>query len=100
MVFKTRLVDSMSEANPAFPRETISKATDIIQREITDTLAEGGRVEIRGFGSFFLAYRRARRVRNPKTGDTFAVGEKWIPRFKPGKKFRKAVDDARQGGSS
>jgi integration host factor subunit beta len=91
-VFKSRLVEALSAKHPTFPRETLARAVDLIQREIVDALAGGGRVEIRGFGSFFLTPRRARVARNPKTGETFTVGAKLLPRFKPGKKLRAAAD--------
>jgi len=95
-VFKSELVDALCEKNRSLPRDTVVKAVDLIQREISNALAEGGRVEIRGFGSFFLSHRRARIARNPRTGETFAVGPKWLPRFKPGKRLREAVDSKRE----
>ncbi len=96
MVFKNDLINALSERNKSLPRESIAKAVDMIQSEIVDSLSKGGRVEIRGFGSFFLSHRRARVARNPKTGSSVSVGKKWLPRFKPGKKLRDAVDEARK----
>lgn len=58
-----------------------------------DTLANDGRVEVRGFGSFCLHHRRARIGRNPKTGESVPVPAKAIPHFKPGKALREAVND-------
>ena len=57
-------------------------------------LAKGGRIEIRGFGSFSLHYRAPRKGRNPKTGDTVALSGKHVPHFKPGKELRERVYDA------
>lgn len=57
------------------------------------TLAQDGRVEVRGFGSFCLHHRAARMGRNPKTGDRVSVSAKAIPYFKPGKALREAVDN-------
>ena len=58
-----------------------------------DTLANDGRVEVRGFGSFCLHHRRARIGRNPKTGESVPVPAKAIPHFKPGKALREAVNE-------
>ena len=56
------------------------------------TLIKGGRIEIRGFGSFGLNHRPARQGRNPKTGEKVEVPEKHVPHFKPGKELRDRVD--------
>ncbi len=60
---------------------------------MVDTLANDGRVEVRGFGSFCLHHRRARLGRNPKTGESVPVPAKAIPHFKPGKALREAVNE-------
>ena len=57
-------------------------------------LAEGSRIEVRGFGSFSLHHRASRMGRNPKTGDAVVVPEKHVPHFKPGKELRERVDKA------
>ena len=59
---------------------------------MTDALAAGQRIEIRGFGSFALNSRPPRIGRNPKSGDTVMVPEKRVPHFKPGKELRERVD--------
>ena len=58
-----------------------------------NTLSKGGRVEIRGFGSFSLNHRPARLGRNPKTGEKVSVPEKFVPHFKPGKELKLKVDN-------
>jgi integration host factor subunit beta len=58
------------------------------------TLAEGNRIEIRGFGSFDLNYRPPRIGRNPKTGERVLVPRKYVPHFKAGKELRERVDAA------
>jgi len=63
-----------------------------ILEAIGDRLAEGGRVEIRGFGTFNLNRRPPRRGRNPKTGETVMVQEKHVPHFKAGKEMRDNVN--------
>ena len=64
----------------------------VILDALTSTLAAGDRVEIRGFGSFELAYRNPRVGRNPKSGDAVLVPEKYVPHFKVGKELRERVD--------
>ena len=64
----------------------------MILEALTNTLSKGGRVEIRGFGSFRLNYRPPRKGRNPKTADKVAVPAKYVPHFKAGKEWRERVD--------
>ena len=58
------------------------------------TLANGERIEIRGFGSFSLHYRPPRVGRNPKTGDSVELTAKYVPHFKPGKEMRERVNES------
>ena len=58
------------------------------QAQRASTLAQGERIEIRGFGSFSLHYRAPRTGRNPKTGDKVELEGKYVPHFKPGKELR------------
>ena len=78
-----------------FPTLTV-KDTDIAVKEILDAIgrsvAQGDRVEIRGFGSFRLNYHPARAGRNPKTGITVPVPEKYVPHFTAGKELRERVE--------
>jgi integration host factor subunit beta len=59
---------------------------------MTDSLAQGERIEVRGFGSFSLHYRAPRIGRNPKTGDKVELSGKHVPHFKPGKELRERVN--------
>jgi len=59
---------------------------------MTQALSTGDRIEIRGFGSFSLHFRRPRMGRNPKTGDPVALQGKHVPHFKPGKELRERVN--------
>jgi integration host factor subunit beta len=59
---------------------------------MSQALASGERIEIRGFGSFSLHYRPPRQGRNPKTGTTVALAGKYVPHFKPGKELRERVN--------
>jgi integration host factor subunit beta len=67
-------------------------AVKMILDAMTDALAQGHRIEIRGFGSFALNYRPPRVSRNPKSGDKVQVPEKYVPHFKAGKELRERVD--------
>jgi integration host factor subunit beta len=60
---------------------------------MSDALARGERIEIRGFGSFSLHFRPPRQGRNPKTGETVALAGKYVPHFKPGKDLRERVNE-------
>ena len=64
----------------------------VILDALTDSLAQGDRIEIRGFGSFTLNYRPPRLGRNPKSGEKVQVPAKYVPHFKPGKELRERVD--------
>ena len=59
---------------------------------MVETLEKSERIEIRGFGSFSLHYRPARKGRNPKTGEPVVLPEKYVPHFKPGKELRERVN--------
>ncbi len=72
--------------------EDVRMAVDIILNGIGDALAQGKRVEIRGFGSIQLRYRAPKQGRNPKTGQPVQVDGKYFPRFKPGRRLRERVD--------
>lgn len=71
----------------------VDLAISAILETISDTLASGERVEIRGFGSFSNHYRQARAVRNPKTGEVgIQKAGKFVPHFKPGKDLKQRVN--------
>jgi integration host factor subunit beta len=76
----------------------VAKDAEIAVKEILDAigiaLAQGDRVEIRGFGSFRLNYRPARTGRNPKSGEPVAVAEKYVPHFQAGKEMRERVEQS------
>lgn len=76
---------------PQLVQKDAEMAVAEILGAIQATLANGDRIEIRGFGSFNLNYRPPRQGRNPKTGEPVAVAAKWVPSFKPGKELRDRV---------
>ena len=70
-------------------------AVKVILDAMSTVLSRGGRIEIRGFGSFGLNYRPPRRARNPKTGDGVKIPAKYVPHFKAGKELRERVSPLR-----
>lgn len=95
---KSELIEQIANRHPHLALRDVENAVRQILDDITDTLAEGGRVEIRGFGSFSLHYREPRVGRNPKTGDPVPLEGKYVPHFKPGKELREQVNASRTLG--
>ncbi|PIZ30763.1 MAG: integration host factor subunit beta [Alphaproteobacteria bacterium CG_4_10_14_0_8_um_filter_53_9] len=89
---KSELVGRMSAKYPDLHAQDMERLVNTIFDEITDALAEGGRVELRGLGSFSVRERAARQGRNPRTGDTVLVPSKKVPFFKCGKELRQRVN--------
>lgn len=89
---KSELIDQLASRFPALGQADTKLAVSIILEAISGTLAQGNRIEIRGFGSFQLSYRQARIGRNPKSGETVKVPAKVVPHFKTGKELRERVD--------
>ncbi|MEJ2481489.1 MAG: HU family DNA-binding protein [Acidihalobacter sp.] len=75
-------------------RADIERAVNLLLEHMSLALAAGERIEIRGFGSFSLRFRRPRLGRNPKTGEAVSLTGKHVPRFKPGKLLRDRVNAA------
>ena len=87
-MIRSELLQALAKQNPELRTEDVERAVDTFFDEIAERLAEGGRVELRGFGAFSTRERDARRGRNPRTGETVQVPEKRVPYFKPGKEMR------------
>ena len=92
MLTRSELIGRLSERNPRLPPRDADVAVKCMLDAMTQALAEGGRVEIRGFGSFALNYRPPRVGRNPKSGERVQVPAKFVPHFKAGKELRSRVD--------
>lgn len=91
-MIKSELIARLVEANPHLYQRDVERIVNTIFEEITDTLAKGNRVELRGFGAFSVKHRPARIGRNPRTGDTVNVPEKYVPYFKTGKDLRERLN--------
>jgi integration host factor subunit beta len=87
-LIKSQLVQNITDQNPHLYIKDVERIINSIFSEITKSLAEGRRVELRGFGAFSVQKRKERIGRNPRTGDAVNVSAKYIPRFKQGKELR------------
>lgn len=93
MMTKSDLVARLAERFPQLGAKDADLAVKMILDTMSKALTKGGRIEIRGFGSFALNYRPPRMGRNPKSGEKVSVPEKWVPHFKAGKELRECVDN-------
>jgi len=91
-MIKSELIAKIAEANPHLYYRDVERIVSTIFDEITDALAEGNRVELRGFGAFSVKTRPARIGRNPRTGEKVSVDEKSVPYFKTGKDLRERMN--------
>ncbi len=89
---KSELVLRMAELHPDLPVSDLERAVNALFDEISQTLSEGGRVELRGFGAFSMRERAARVGRNPRTGTSVKVPAKRVPYFKCGKELRERLN--------
>lgn len=89
---KSELIQRLAEQNPHLYLRDIEKIVETIFEEITDALARGDRVELRGFGAFSVKHRESRTGRNPRTGETVHVEAKRLPFFKTGKGLRERLN--------
>lgn len=92
---KSELIESIARKQNHLPAKDVELAVKHILELMSESLAGGKRIEIRGFGSFSLHYRPPRMGRNPKTGDAVALAGKHVPHFKPGKDLRQRVNGGR-----
>ena len=99
-LIKSQLIQNITEANPHLFVRDVERIVNTIFNEITQSLAEGKRVELRGFGAFSVQHRRERTGRNPRTGEAVHVDEKFIPRFKTGKELRFKLNSKNDGSIS
>ncbi len=93
---KSEIIELIARKQTQFSQKDIELAVNQIVDSMIETLSQGERIEIRGFGSFSLHYRKARVGRNPKTGETVELPDKQVPHFKPGKSLRERVDQSKE----
>ena len=89
---KSELIERIAAVQTQLSAKDVELAVKMMLDQMATALAEGERIEIRGFGSFSLHYREPRVGRNPKTGDKVQLAGKYVPHFKPGKDLRERVN--------
>jgi integration host factor subunit beta len=90
---KSELIELISAKQKHLPAKDVELAVKHLLEIMGDALAQGNRIEIRGFGSFSLHFRPPRQGRNPKTGEAVALSGKYVPHYKPGKELRERVNE-------
>ena len=91
-MIKSELVQVVADQNPHLYQRDVEHIINAILDTITEALANGDRVELRGFGAFSVKNRPARTGRNPRTGTSVSVTEKYVPFFKTGKEMRERLN--------
>src|SRR4026209_427450 len=93
---KAELVEDVARA-AELTKKDAERLVEIVFESIIETLNHGEKIELRGFGSFRVRERGARRGRNPKTGDPVSIPAKRVPYFKPGKELKELINDDNSG---
>ncbi len=92
---RSDLIELLTERFAQLTRRDVEQAVSTILDAVSDSLSKGQRVEIRGFGSFSVTYRKPRLGRNPRSGTPVQVPEKRVPHFRPGKLLRESLIQGR-----
>ena len=92
LMTKSDLIEAIARDQSHLAQKDVELAVKCILEQMSEALAAGDRIEIRGFGSFSLHFRPPRMGRNPKTGESVALAGKHVPHFKPGKEMRERVN--------
>ncbi|AGY90987.1 transcriptional regulator [Spiribacter curvatus] len=90
---KSELIDRIAANQQQLAQRDVELAVKTLIEQMSESLAGGERIEIRGFGSFALHHRPPRIGRNPRTGEPVSLPGKYVPHFKPGKEMRQRVDE-------
>jgi integration host factor subunit beta len=91
-MIKSELIAKLANENPHLTQRDVERVVGVIFDRMTEALAGGGRVELRGFGAFSVRSRPARTGRNPRTGAAVRVKAKHVPFFKSGKELRERLN--------
>ncbi|MFZ5592818.1 MAG: integration host factor subunit beta [Pseudomonadota bacterium] len=91
-ITKSELIDALAQKLNHLTYKDVEFSVKAIIEQMAQNLSTGGRIEIRGFGSFSLHHRPPRMGRNPKTGEPVPLPSKHVPHFKPGKELRDRVN--------
>lgn len=93
---KSELIENIAAVQSQLSSGDVELAVKMMLDHMAEALADGERIEIRGFGSFSLHYRAPRLGRNPRTGEQVELAGKYVPHFKPGKDLRERVNRSLQ----
>jgi integration host factor subunit beta len=91
-MIKSELIERLAAENTHLTHAEVERVVNIVLGRMTQSMADGGRVELRGFGAFSVRSRPARAGRNPRTGETVNVPAKSVPFFKSGKELRERLN--------
>ena len=91
-LIKSKLIQNITEANPHLFVRDVERIVNTIFNEITQSLAEGKRVELRGFGAFSVQHRKERTGRNPRTGEQIQIGASQKVKFLPAKALKEVFN--------
>jgi len=93
---RSDLIKNIAERYPQLNTADVEMAVKIIQETLVSALSNGSRIEIRGFGSFSLRYRKPRLGRNPKNGEQVNLNGKFVPCFKPSRELNRKLNPGRK----
>lgn len=94
-MLRSELVEALQQDNPHLTRQEVERIIETLFETVVDALAAGGRVELRGFGSFSVRYRKSRLGRNPHTGEQVNIPDKYVPFFHAGKRMKERLNASR-----
>ena len=97
-MIKSKLISIIAEKHAYLPEPHLNESINAIIEMMSHTLGSGGRIEIRGFGSFSLHFHPPRNAHNPKTGERVITQGKYSPHFKPGKQLRDNINASASQG--
>jgi len=97
-MIKSELIEKLAEQNPHLYRKDVEDLVNAILDTVADALAQGNRVELRGFGAFTVKRRGARAGRNPRNGAAVAVPEKVVPAFKMSREMLRRLNPGEKEG--
>ena len=92
VITKSELIERIAQKQSHLQHKDIELSIKSIIEQMSSVLSSGGRIEVRGFGSFSLHFRPPRMGRNPKTGETVSLDGKYVPHFKPGKQLKERIN--------
>jgi integration host factor subunit beta len=96
-MIRSELIAQLAAENPHLTQRDVERVVGVILDTMCETLSDGGRVELRGFGAFSVRARPARSGRNPRTGESVEVRAKAAPFFKSGKELRQRLNASSDG---